>query len=169
MSAEKKQPDWNAIEGEYRAGVESIRAIAEKYGVSDTAIRKQAKSKGWSRDPASTKRQIVKAAMAGGSQQSSQIELRTIHEAAAADVADMERGLRINRLCLVNLETAAQSATEPKEIKVIVEAASSAIESIRRIRGLDDSGGGASNDGTGEEISEAANEIRRALGLAEKG
>lgn len=139
---EKKAPDWIAIEGEYRAGVESIRAIADKHGVSDTAIRKQAKQKGWSRDPESTKRQIVKAAMAGGSRESSQIALRTIEDAAADDIADMQRGLRISRQCLINLETAAESSVEPREIKVIVEATSAAIESIRKIRGLDDPAAG---------------------------
>ncbi|PHI29496.1 hypothetical protein [Budvicia aquatica] len=39
--------DWGAIEHEYRAGKLSIRAIAAKYGVSDTAIGKKAKKLGW--------------------------------------------------------------------------------------------------------------------------
>lgn len=142
--SDKKAPDWISIEGEYRAGVESIRAIAEKHSVSDTAIRKQAKQKGWSRDPEGTKRQIVKAAMAGGSHESSQIALRTIEDAAADDIADMQRGLRISRMCLVNLETAAQVESEPRAIKVIVEATSAAIDSIRKIRGLDDPAAGNS-------------------------
>ncbi|WP_051937011.1 terminase small subunit [Erwinia sp. 9145] len=41
------KPGWEAIEREYRAGDSSIRALAEKHGVSDTAIRKKAKSEGW--------------------------------------------------------------------------------------------------------------------------
>jgi len=41
------KPDWEAIEREYRAGDSSIRALAEKHGVSDTAIRKKAKAEGW--------------------------------------------------------------------------------------------------------------------------
>lgn len=45
-----KQPDWEAIERAYRAGQLSVRAIAERYGVSDTAIRKRAKTSGWQRD-----------------------------------------------------------------------------------------------------------------------
>ncbi|EKN4773452.1 terminase small subunit [Yersinia enterocolitica] len=42
-----KKPDWEAIKREYCAGQLSIRALAEKYGVSDTAIRKRAKADEW--------------------------------------------------------------------------------------------------------------------------
>ena len=45
-----KQPDWEAIERAYRAGSLSIRAIAEKCGVSEGAIRKRANKHGWQRD-----------------------------------------------------------------------------------------------------------------------
>ena len=45
-----KQPDWEAIHSLYRAGLLSVRSIAEQHGISDTAIRKQAKKLGWSRD-----------------------------------------------------------------------------------------------------------------------
>ena len=34
-----KQPDWEAIERAFRAGALSIRTIADRNGVSDTAIR----------------------------------------------------------------------------------------------------------------------------------
>ncbi|WP_145524501.1 terminase small subunit [Yersinia vastinensis] len=42
-----KKPDWEAIKREYSAGQLSIRALAEKYGVSDTAVRKRAKADEW--------------------------------------------------------------------------------------------------------------------------
>lgn len=42
--------DWEAIETAYRAGSLSIRGIADKHGVSDTAIRKRATQNGWQRD-----------------------------------------------------------------------------------------------------------------------
>lgn len=45
-----RQTDWEALEVDYRAGIASIRELARKYDVSDTAIRKKAKADGWERD-----------------------------------------------------------------------------------------------------------------------
>ena len=42
-------PDWEAIESAYRAGVMSLREIGAQYGVSEGAIRKQAKKLDWVR------------------------------------------------------------------------------------------------------------------------
>lgn len=47
---EKREPDWAAIERDYRAGILSVRAIAGREGISDTTIRKHAKASGWARD-----------------------------------------------------------------------------------------------------------------------
>lgn len=43
-------PDWEAIECAYRAGVLSVREIAVSNGISHTAINKKAKADGWERD-----------------------------------------------------------------------------------------------------------------------
>ncbi len=40
-------PNWKAIERAFCKGDESLRAIARQHGVSDAAIRKRAKSRGW--------------------------------------------------------------------------------------------------------------------------
>ena len=48
--ANRCTPDWTAIEADYRAGIFSIRMIAKKFGVSDTAIRKHAANNDWQRD-----------------------------------------------------------------------------------------------------------------------
>ena len=42
-------PDWERIELDYRAGVKSLREIAEGSGVSHVAISKRAKAQGWTR------------------------------------------------------------------------------------------------------------------------
>lgn len=49
MSDQKSAIDWPSIKAEYEAGKASIRAIAEWYKISDTAIRKKAKAEGWTR------------------------------------------------------------------------------------------------------------------------
>lgn len=56
-----KQPDWEAINSLYRGGLLSIRAIAERFDVSDTAIRNKAKKNGWQRDLTDKVRQAVNA------------------------------------------------------------------------------------------------------------
>lgn len=45
-----KQPDWEAIERAYRAGLLSIREIASAQGITHGAINKRAKRDGWERD-----------------------------------------------------------------------------------------------------------------------
>lgn len=132
-----RNTDWTSVEAAYRAGVKSVNAIAQEFGVTEGAIRAKAKKLGWVRNPGETKRAIVSAHMAGVTNEITKDVIRNIENAANEDVADMERGLRINRHCLLNLEQAAETAVEPREIKTIVDATSAAIDSIRRIRGLD--------------------------------
>ncbi|MGY2258128.1 hypothetical protein [Pseudomonas sp. SDO55104_S430] len=61
-----KQPDWEAIERAFRAGALSIRTIAERNGVSDTAIRKKAKALGWARDLSEQVRKEVRNKLVRG-------------------------------------------------------------------------------------------------------
>lgn len=48
--AVKKVVDWELIEKDFRAGVKTVRQIAEERGVSHTAINKKAKQFSWERD-----------------------------------------------------------------------------------------------------------------------
>lgn len=53
MDAEKgakPRIDWEAVEGEYRAGRRSLADIGAEYGVSAPGILKRAKKDGWARD-----------------------------------------------------------------------------------------------------------------------
>jgi transposase-like protein len=56
--------DWEEIAAAYRAGSLSIRAIAEKHGISDTAIRLHAKKHGLTRDLSSSVRQATRSKLA---------------------------------------------------------------------------------------------------------
>jgi hypothetical protein len=49
-ATDKKAPDWELIERDYRAGVLSIREVAKTHGISDKAVRNKAKERGWERD-----------------------------------------------------------------------------------------------------------------------
>ncbi|WP_395494512.1 terminase [Acetobacter sp. KSO5] len=47
--ARKSAIDWAAVETGFRAGRQSNRQLSEKYGVSESAIRKRASAEGWVR------------------------------------------------------------------------------------------------------------------------
>ena len=137
--AMKPKADWIAVEGAFRSGTGSIRDIAASHGITDTAIRKRAKAEGWIRDPEGTKREQVKAIMSGvGSHQGSQFAAEIIAREAQQDAADMRLGLSVARKVLGRLETMAELCDTPKDVKVVAEANKIAIETIRRIRGLDE-------------------------------
>ncbi len=90
-----KQPDWEAIERAYRAGALSIRTIAERNGVSDTAIRKKAKALGWARDLSEQVRKEVRNKLVRGEVRNDQganceLDAEIIEEAA-------EEGARVVR------------------------------------------------------------------------
>jgi len=97
-----KQPDWEAIHSLYRAGLLSVRAIAEQYSISDTAIRKQAKKLGWARDLTDQVRAAAKAKVVrtevrtNGSQSEPRTDEQIIEEAsdqAAAVILAHRSGL----------------------------------------------------------------------------
>lgn len=58
---QKKRPDWEAIEREYRAGQLSIREIARQHGITHAAINKYAKKNGWIRNLTERVRERVEA------------------------------------------------------------------------------------------------------------
>lgn len=50
MTTQKIDVNWEQIEAEYRAGIKSLRQIAQAFGVGESTIRKYAKKNEWSRD-----------------------------------------------------------------------------------------------------------------------
>lgn len=50
MTDKKLTPDWERIELDYRAGVKTLRQIAEEHGITHGAINKRAKRDEWVRD-----------------------------------------------------------------------------------------------------------------------
>lgn len=128
-------------EVDYRAGTMSARAIAEKHGIPEPTLRREAKKRGWVKGLSATKRIMVRDAMAGADLTHKltrvQVERRQT-EAAAQDVEDMNNGLNVARLCVAALIPMIAASDNPRDIKSIVEANKAAVDTIRKIRGLDD-------------------------------
>ncbi|MBX9914077.1 MAG: hypothetical protein K2Y25_09270 [Pseudomonadaceae bacterium] len=83
--------DWDAIESLYRAGQVSNRVLAEKYGVSEGAIRKKAKAQGWVKDLSDQVRQAVRSELVRTEVRTSHAGDREIIEVAAATGAQVVR------------------------------------------------------------------------------
>lgn len=137
----KPRHNFKDAEVDYRIGSMSVNAIAAKHGIPEPSLRMEAKKQGWVKGLASSKRVMVKDAMSGADLTNSltndEVRKNQLTE-AQQDIADMNSGLAVARRCIVSLLSIAATASEPRDIKTIVEANKSAIETIRKIRGLDD-------------------------------
>ena len=78
-----KTPDWNIIEGLYKAGERSLRDIAAEHGITEGAIRARAKKQGWVRDAVGTVRKQVNEHIAGFTQGVPQETVRKMMDDAA--------------------------------------------------------------------------------------
>lgn len=128
--------DWDAIEAEYIAGVLSNRKIAEKYGCSESGLRKKAKQEGWMRDPAGKKAALVREKLVVGDTRGAANEI--FRQAIEQDVADMNLGLENARKVLHKVSKMIPLSEDGRELKTLSEAVKINIELIRKIRGLDD-------------------------------
>jgi hypothetical protein len=96
-----KQPDWEAIERAYRAGLLSVRAIGESHGVNHATILKRAKKEDWKRDltdqvRAATKQKVTTAVTSKSNQSKVVTDAEIIEEAsdqAAAVILAHRSGL----------------------------------------------------------------------------
>lgn len=94
-----RSPDWERIELDYRAGIKTLRQIADENGITHGAINKRAKRDGWERD-LSQKIQAKADALVSRAAVSSQVSADTkVRERAVIDgnaqaVADVRLGHR---------------------------------------------------------------------------
>ena len=149
----RAEVDWIAIEGLYRAGQKSLRAIAAECGVTEGAIRARAKKLGWVQDASGTKRRLVADRLSGIAPGVTQCAMRNIESEADQDVADMTLGLKGARAILqcavdsvglqgvhVTPSGKLELVLEPKDQKILSECIRINVDTIRRIRGLDMTG-----------------------------
>lgn len=139
----KARAKYNFADAEvdYRAGTMSVNAIAAKHGIPEPTLRREAKKRGWVKGLSSTKRAMVQDAMSGADLTNTLTndEVRQNQlSAAQQDVEDMQTGLAVARSCMRSLLTMAQSAENARDIKTIGEANKVAVDTIRKIRGLDE-------------------------------
>jgi hypothetical protein len=177
--ARKSKQEWKEIEAAYVSGCFSLRNIADAHGVTEGAIRQQAKKQGWIKDATAEKRALVRRAMSGASAAENAREI--VESEAQKDVDDMNRGIAIARNCLIKLEALSSlpvvqdwmadaepalleklKSSLPKDLKAMIDAAAAAVNTIRKIRGLDeedkDTGAMSLND-LKEEIARLSNEV----------
>ena len=95
QAAGKAAPDWERIELDYRAGIKTLRQIADENSISHGAINKRAKRDGWDRD-LSKKIQskadalVSKALVSNLVSKESKVSERQIVEANASKIADVQ-------------------------------------------------------------------------------
>ena len=132
--------DWLAIEGAYRAGQKSVRAIASEYGTSESTIRSRAEKNGWTRDPAGAQREKVKAHFAGFAQGVAQCALREIEAAADRAIALEELALQNAELALrhVHLSLSREELIDAADLKRLSETNKINLDVIRTIFTLND-------------------------------
>ena len=110
-------PDWERIELDYRAGIKTLRQIAEEHGITHGAVNKRAKRDGWERDLKAKIQQKADALVSRSSvstpvSKESKIAEREVIEANAHAVAnvrlahrtDIQRTRRITMALLEELE-----------------------------------------------------------------
>ena len=147
-----KVVDWLGIEVAYRADVKSLRQLAKDYGISEGAIRQQAKQCDWVRDGKIITREHVNALLAHEKNhvdaEKAEALADSLDHAAHDDMRDMQLSLRNARLILKiahEVLTAIQ-ADEPskrllmsnaRNLKMLSEATRHSTEIIRQIRQLD--------------------------------
>lgn len=120
---------------------QSISAIAEKHGVPTTTLRREIRKRGIVRTSApEQKRRRVVEHFAGGladtGQNPRQIR-QTVEDEAVQDIADMEDALSVARACIKRLLAIIEDLADVRDIKTVAEANRLAMETIRKIRGLD--------------------------------
>lgn len=116
--------DWERIELDYRAGIKTLRQIADEHGITHGAINKRAKRGGWERDlsakiQAKADALVSKAAVSTPVSAESKIAEREVIEANATAVAsvriahrrDIQRTRRITMALLEELEQQTGSDT----------------------------------------------------------
>lgn len=149
--------DWLIVEKDYRAGIKTLRQIADEHGVTHGAINKRAKRGGWDRDlsgkiRAKAESLVSTAAVSTAVSKEKLVTERQIVEANAHAVAhvdltnrkDVLRGMDVSRQHIDELAALNDPAFRER------------LEWLGQV--MDESG---KDEETGREIKDKANELYR--------
>ncbi|WP_310637552.1 hypothetical protein [Delftia acidovorans] len=122
--------DWERIELDYRAGIKTLRQIADENGITHGAINKRAKRDGWERDlgvkiQAKADALVSKAAVSSEVSTDTKVRERAVIDANAQAVADVrlahrrdiQRARRVTNTLLDELE----KQTDPDTLLLLGE------------------------------------------------
>ena len=125
----KAAPDWERIELDYRAGVKTLRQIADENGISEGAVRKRAKRDDWTRDLSEriqdkAEQLVRKEAVRKLVRTESAVTERVLVEVNAQAVADIRlahrndihRARRLTNALLQELEKQTEQVPELQEL-----------------------------------------------------
>ena len=126
---ERKAPDWERIEADYRAGVLSLREIAGMHpGVNHVAIARRAKKEKWTRDLAAKIKAkaddlVTRQAVTGDVTAERAVYERQIIEANAARIAQVrgEHRADITRARALALKMLAELEGETDSLELLQE------------------------------------------------
>lgn len=164
------QYNFAAAELDYAAGGYSINALATKHNIPEATLRRFAKTNGWIKGSSEVKRDLVREAMAGvpltdeamTNDLTNDPSVRQLQlDEATQDVQDMNTGLAVARRSMQKLLAMVDVVDQPKDVKLIVEANKIAVDTVRKIRALDDDTGPETN--VEVQISDGFAELRAAF------
>ena len=131
-----------AIKDYLSASRPSLNACATRHGIPESSLRRIVKQRGIIRSSApDEKRQLVAEHFAGNAMANQvtndEARQKDVLDEAEQDIADMTDALNVARAVLRRLLAIVNTLVAPRDLKAVCEANKSAMETIRRVRGLD--------------------------------
>jgi hypothetical protein len=158
----KRVVDWEAIERDYRAGIKTLRQMADENGITHGAINKRSKAEGWSRDlkakiVAAVEEKVSKAAVSSLVSMETKVSEKAIVEANAEVIAQADLINRADVLLALSV-----SRSQLQEVAALGNPEFIAgLEWLGKV--MDESG----VDDAGKQVMDRANELYRyIIGLA---
>lgn len=170
--SEKRIIDWERLETQYRAGVMSLREIADVHEITEGAIRKRAKRDNWERDlsakiNAKADALVRRSEYAAGTQKTE----RDAIEAAATAIADIKLAHRtdIKRARELYERLIGELEADGEELKVRFGCLKQGVEVLKTLVALEADSWGfahAPDEAPAEQIDSAEGARRIAFVLA---